>query len=234
MSTWVPCSSSQVRSAASRVLAPGANTEYISSTRKLDVASRQNDASANQAPTPESLASVIVTAPAATSVHGCAMAATTAAVHGDIVSSLASQAGAVCGRSLPRHCTAAIAISTMPSASLAISSRSAGAVRSRSGLPWVISSTTAITRTRLTSQPRIQPRPFLVPSLLLRIRMNADTRKGCRAIPRPMTMRSATTPHLPAPSASERSPVRRWPATSRILEKGIGATRTGLGIAARG
>src|SRR5215471_6060526 len=95
MSTWVPWSSSQVRSAASRVLAAGASTEYSSSTRKLDVASRQNEASANQSPTSESLAWVMVTAPAATSVHGCAMAAITAAPHGDIVSSRASQAGAV-------------------------------------------------------------------------------------------------------------------------------------------
>ena len=39
------------------MLAAGASTEYSSSTRKLDVASRQNDASANQSPTPESLAS---------------------------------------------------------------------------------------------------------------------------------------------------------------------------------
>jgi hypothetical protein len=104
-------------------------------TRKLDVDSRQNDASPNQSPTSESLAWVIVTAPAATSVHGCAMAAITAAVHGDIVSSLASQAGAVCGRSLRCHSTAAITISAIPSASLAISTRPAGAVRNRSGRP---------------------------------------------------------------------------------------------------
>jgi hypothetical protein len=46
MITSFPCASSQLRSAASRVLALGANTAYTSRTMKLDVDSRQNDASA--------------------------------------------------------------------------------------------------------------------------------------------------------------------------------------------
>ena len=46
MITSFPCTSSQLRSAANCVLAAGANTAYSSRTMKLDVASRQNDASA--------------------------------------------------------------------------------------------------------------------------------------------------------------------------------------------
>jgi hypothetical protein len=30
----------------------------------------------------------------------------------------------------------------------------------------------------------MKPRPFLVPPSVLRIKMNADSRNGCRAIPR--------------------------------------------------
>ena len=81
-----------------------------------------------------------VTAAAATSVHGCMMAAITAAAHGDIVSSLASQAGARRARFLCRHCTTASTINATPSASLMITTTVDGTVRKRTGLPLVISS----------------------------------------------------------------------------------------------
>src|SRR5215831_18524616 len=136
------------------------------------------------------------------------MAAITAAAHGDIVSSLAIQAGVRRTRFLCRHCTAANTINAIPSASLMVSTTVDGTVRKRTGLPPVISTTTAITRTKDVSQPRMKPRPFLGPSLVLRIKMNADSRTGCTAIPRAMRTRSATTPHL-VPLADQAAAVLR-------------------------
>jgi hypothetical protein len=212
--TCLPCLSSQARNAARRALAEvGASTDHSSSATKLDVASRQNAARARSSPTLESLACVAVTAPAATSVQGCTMAAISAAVQGDIVSSLPSTAVMMRGRPFRRASITAITISAMPSASLAIHTAVPGMLRNRTGLAWVISSTMAITRTRHASQPRMKPRPFRVPSLVLRIRMKADSRNGCRAIPNPSRTRSATTPHLTLP--------REAPAASAPVDQGF-------------
>jgi|SRR6516165_2536489 len=55
-----------------------------------------------------------VTAAAATSVHGCKRAAIAAAAHGDIMSSLATQAGVRRARFLCRHCTASNSAGQLP------------------------------------------------------------------------------------------------------------------------
>src|SRR5262249_34005703 len=98
------------------------------------------------------------------------------------------------------------------------------------------STTTVITRTRDTSQPRMKPRPFLVPSLVLRIKMKADSRNGCRAIPRAMRTRSATTPHLVPVAdhaAAVLAPDHRSVSCCLLILKERWVDRFGIGYAVR-
>src|SRR5580704_6972838 len=153
-----------------------------------------------------SLASATVAAPAATSVQGCRNAASPAAAHSDIRSTLAIQVGGLCGRPLRRCVCTASRISTTPAASLTARAASDGAVCGLGGLLPVARMTAAITATRQASQPRMYARPFQIPFWAASTRTNAVSGNGTNAIPSPMRSRLSTTPPQPqAPGAARPS-----------------------------